>query len=116
MVLGSTLESNGSTYDQTVAMNIEQTTSEDLEQQLVLSESVDDQVWDAFVKNHPHGSPFHLRAWQSLIEESFGHRPYHLAARTSPNGPIMGVLPLFLVRSRIFGRMLISTNLEANLT
>src|SRR6185369_192234 len=29
--------------------------------------------------------------------------------RTSPEGPIVGLLPLFLVRSRIFGRMLVST-------
>ena len=65
--------------------------------------------WDSFVQAHPHGSPFHLAAWQRVIEESFGHRPVHLVARNAPDGQIDGILPLFLVHSRIFGRMLIST-------
>jgi FemAB-related protein (PEP-CTERM system-associated) len=65
--------------------------------------------WDKFVESHPHGSAFHLTAWQRLIQNSFGFEPKHIAARNSPNGEISGILPLFLVRSAIFGRMLVST-------
>ena len=66
------------------------------------------ETWDAFVRTHPNGSPFHLMSWQRMIREAFGHQPLHLAAKTSA-GSLTGVLPLFLVRSRIFGRLLIST-------
>ena len=64
--------------------------------------------WDTFVKCHPQGSPFHLMAWQRMIHDSFHYKPEHIMAR-SPQGKILGVLPLFLVRSLLFGRMLIST-------
>src|SRR6185295_19263241 len=65
--------------------------------------------WDHFVLSHPQGTPFHLRAWQNTIESTFGHQPLHLIARQSDPEAVVGVLPLFLVRSLIFGRMLIST-------
>lgn len=64
--------------------------------------------WDPFVKNHPFGSPFHLTAWQRLIQDAFRHQPMHLAAADSA-GAVRGILPLFLVRSRLFGRLLVST-------
>jgi FemAB-related protein (PEP-CTERM system-associated) len=64
--------------------------------------------WDAFVRNHPDGSVFHLGAWQRLIQESFGYEQKHIVARNS-RGDICGILPLFLVRSLLFGRMLVST-------
>lgn len=64
--------------------------------------------WDAFVSSHGQGSVFHLSKWQRMIEGSFKHEPRHLIQEDS-GGHIVGILPLFLVRSRIFGRMLIST-------
>jgi FemAB-related protein (PEP-CTERM system-associated) len=67
-----------------------------------------DRRWDSYVENHPHGSVFHLSSWQKMIQSSFNHYPLHLAAENE-NGKICGLLPLFLVRSRIFGRMLVST-------
>jgi len=72
------------------------------------SVGADTQDWDSFVKTHPYGSAFHLTAWLNTIEKSFGHEPRHILARES-SGAIVGVLPLFLVRSRIFGRLLVST-------
>jgi FemAB-related protein (PEP-CTERM system-associated) len=66
-------------------------------------------AWDRFVRAHPQGSPFHLKAWQNTIEFTFGHQPYHLAAVDPATHEAVGVLPLFLVRSALFGRMLVST-------
>ena len=43
-----------------------------------------------------------------MIEHTFHHRPFHLLYEDE-DGKVAGVLPLFLVRSRIFGRMLVST-------
>jgi FemAB-related protein (PEP-CTERM system-associated) len=64
--------------------------------------------WDSYVRGHSQGTVFHLAAWQRLIRNSFGHKPKHIVAQDQ-DGKIIGMLPLFLVRSRIFGRMLIST-------
>jgi FemAB-related protein (PEP-CTERM system-associated) len=76
----------------------------------VLSHDVSDpQRWDAFVRSHPSGSAFHLMAWQRLIHRSFGYEPKHIIARSAASGDVLGVLPLFLVRSLLFGRMLVST-------
>src|SRR5437762_257929 len=66
-------------------------------------------VWDSFVKSHMHGSFYHLWAWQKLVSDVFAHRPLHIVARSRHGGEIKGILPLFLVRSLIFGRMLVST-------
>src|SRR5262245_60580717 len=73
----------------------------------LVDHKVDARKWDDFVTSHTYGSPFHLTAWQGMIHDTFGHEPKHLVARTA-SGQMAGVLPLFLVRSRLFGRMLIS--------
>jgi FemAB-related protein (PEP-CTERM system-associated) len=67
----------------------------------------DAREWDAFVNAHPHGSPFHLTAWKRTIEESYPYKSAYLVARDAAG--IRGVLPLFLVKSLIAGKALIST-------
>jgi FemAB-related protein (PEP-CTERM system-associated) len=68
------------------------------------------EAWDNFVLGHPAGSPFHLSSWQRLIQKTFRHQPRHLVALDPTNQRcVVGVLPLFLVRSRIFGSMIVST-------
>jgi FemAB-related protein (PEP-CTERM system-associated) len=63
--------------------------------------------WNAYVFKHPHGSVFHLNQWLRSIQSTFKHKPIHHVSE-SPDGEIIGILPLFLVRSRIFGSMLVS--------
>ena len=36
--------------------------------------------WDAFVREAPDGSPFHLIAWKRAVQTAFGHRPRYLMA------------------------------------
>jgi FemAB-related protein (PEP-CTERM system-associated) len=67
------------------------------------TETVD---WDAFVRNTPGGSPFHLVAWKRAVERCFRHRPHYLMA--TRGGGVEGVLPLFEVRSPLSGRGLVS--------
>jgi len=79
-------------------------------QEIVLSQDVSNpDEWDTFVRSHLHGSVFHLTAWQRLIQGTFGYEPKHIIARSSSGGELCGVLPLFFVRSLIFGRLLVST-------
>jgi FemAB-related protein (PEP-CTERM system-associated) len=86
--------------------------AEDLDGGVSVSANVEPALWDRFVESHPNGSPFHLMAWQRMVRETFGHEPLHLVA-TNAKGGLAAVLPLFLVRSRIFGRLLVSTPLAA---
>jgi FemAB-related protein (PEP-CTERM system-associated) len=62
--------------------------------------------WDAFVAGAPGAVNYHRWIWKEAIEATFGHRGYYLAA--SEGGAIRGVLPLFWVRSRLFGSSLVS--------
>jgi FemAB-related protein (PEP-CTERM system-associated) len=63
--------------------------------------------WDAFVRERPDGSPFHLVAWRRAVERAYGHRPHYLMA-TRGNG-VEGVLPLFEVRGLFGGKGLVSS-------
>lgn len=63
--------------------------------------------WDAFVAGRPDGCFYHLFDWKEVNERSFSHTTFQLAARSG--GRIVGVLPLVLVESRLFGRILCST-------
>lgn len=63
--------------------------------------------WDRFVRGRPDATYCHLVGWQAVIEETFGHETVYLAAASS-SGELAGVLPMVWVRSRLFGRFLVS--------
>lgn len=62
--------------------------------------------WDQFVMDHSDGTIFHTLKWRNAVQESFGHEPHYLIAMQSES--VVGVLPMFLVRGPIIGRMLVS--------
>ena len=62
--------------------------------------------WDAFLEAQPTGSFYHCHGWKQLNEGHFGHSTRFLEARDGDS--LVGVLPLVLTRSRIFGRILCS--------
>ena len=62
--------------------------------------------WDAFVRERPEGTFFHLAGWQRVIEQAFGHRTRFLYAER--DGTIEGVLPLAEIRSLLFGHTMAS--------
>ncbi|MHB8762729.1 MAG: FemAB family XrtA/PEP-CTERM system-associated protein [Deferrisomatales bacterium] len=64
-------------------------------------------AWDAYVRAHPNGTPFHLSAWRDAVEQTFGHDAHYLVARRA--GQVCGVLPLFHVRSLLFGSMAVAS-------
>ena len=67
----------------------------------------DRELWDSYVHSHHCSSNYHLFGWRDVIERSFGHRCFYLAAQDA-TGKIVGVLPLVFMQSRIFGRFLVS--------
>ncbi len=67
----------------------------------------DRELWDSYVQDHLSSSNYHRYGWRDVIENSFNHQCFYLAAKNNA-GYIEGVLPLVLMQSRIFGRFLIS--------
>lgn len=63
-------------------------------------------TYDSYVRAHSDATLFHTLSWCDAVADSFPHQPLHLLARRGNR--IGGVLPLFLVRSRLGGRMLVS--------
>ena len=63
---------------------------------------------DAFVRDQPGTTPFHLTAWSSAVQAGCGQRARYLVAERA-DGAIAGVLPLTQMRSALFGRALVST-------
>lgn len=72
----------------------------------VVETCTDAAAWDAYVNQHADASGYHLWAWRTIFEDVFGHRTNYLAARR--HGRIVGVLPLVLFESAIFGRFAVS--------
>jgi serine/alanine adding enzyme len=66
----------------------------------------DSALWDAYVETSTEAGNYHRWIWKRVIEETFGHAGYYLAAAT--DGAIQGVLPLVAIRSRLFGHFMVS--------
>jgi FemAB-related protein (PEP-CTERM system-associated) len=63
-------------------------------------------VWNAYVASHPRGTLYHRFEWLPLIAGVFGHHVLPLAMVSG--GQVVGVFPLVHIRSRLFGRILVS--------
>jgi FemAB-related protein (PEP-CTERM system-associated) len=93
-------------------------------------QDLDRPLWDSYVLNHPSGTFFHLIGWKAVIEKTFHHKPYYLIAErngnssnptnpsnpinpTNPTNPVVGILPLFSVKSLLFCKSLVSVPFAA---
>jgi FemAB-related protein (PEP-CTERM system-associated) len=72
----------------------------------MVTETRTDSEWDAYVRDHPRTTAYHFSGWPRLIARACGHEARLLAAERG--GRITGVLPLVLMRSRLFGRFAVS--------
>jgi len=66
----------------------------------------DPNAWDSYVESHPGAANYHRWCWRRVIEQTFGHEAYYFNALK--DGALQGVLPLFFIRSRLFGNSLVS--------
>ena len=66
----------------------------------------DRHCWEEYVRAHPEGTFFHGWSWRAAVHRAFGHRPIYLIARRGDL--VCGVLPFFLVKSVVAGRLLVS--------
>ncbi|WP_135805412.1 GNAT family N-acetyltransferase [Halorussus marinus] len=72
--------------------------------QLTAERCADPEAWDAFVARND-GSPFALWGWGDAVE-TYGHDRWYVVAKDGDR--IVGGVPLFYVRSRLFGSKLVS--------
>ena len=68
-------------------------------------------TWNNFVRTHPQGTLFHLIEWKRVVEQTFGHRSHYLIVEQNGHTggkEVAGILPLFEIKSRLFGHSLVS--------
>src|SRR5688572_18361632 len=63
-------------------------------------------AWDAFVNARGDETGYHAWDWRRVFGDAFGHEAIYLVARRGP--VIVGVLPLVLIKSVLFGNSLTS--------
>lgn len=63
--------------------------------------------WELFIKEQAPDHHSYCWEWRAIISKVFGHTPRYLICRDNSNR-IIGVLPLFQVKSPLFGAALIS--------
>jgi len=69
---------------------------------LSVRSDVSPQAWDAYVARRPEASAYHASGWLGVIERAFGHKTRGLAVCAGDE--IVGVLPLVLFGTPLFGR------------
>jgi serine/alanine adding enzyme len=79
-----------------------------LPSEIRLVQPAESHEWDSYVLDHPMSTIYHLSAWQEVIRETYHHKPLYLVAICSSSKKISGVLPLFQLKSLLFGNQLIS--------
>lgn len=62
--------------------------------------------WDTYVRKAPPFAAYHVTGWKRIIENTFGHSTFYLYALR--NEHIVGVFPLVLLKSRLFGKFMVS--------
>ncbi len=62
---------------------------------------------DIYVRAHTQATPFHLSGWSRAVARGCGQVNHYLVAEI--DGAIVGVLPLTVVHSPLFGRALVSS-------
>jgi FemAB-related protein (PEP-CTERM system-associated) len=62
--------------------------------------------WDAYLHETSRGSFYHLFGWRLINAKNFNHTSYYLAAVEGEH--LRGIMPLTLISSRLFGRILCS--------
>ena len=69
-------------------------------------QKIDEEAWDEYVLKSNNSTFYHRIGWKTVIEETYKHRPIYLIAKEDDS--VKGILPLFLMKSKLFGKKLVS--------
>ncbi|HIC90929.1 MAG TPA: peptidoglycan bridge formation protein FemAB, partial [Syntrophaceae bacterium] len=69
-------------------------------------EKNEEKEWDDYVCKSNSSTFYHMIGWKKVVEKTYGHKPIYLIAKE--DGVIKGILPLFLMKSMLFGTKLVS--------
>ena len=67
---------------------------------------IDRDAWLNFIESRPEAWMYHLPGWKEVVERAYGHDTFYLAAVEDES--VRGILPMVMIKSRIFGRSLTS--------
>lgn len=65
-----------------------------------------DSEWDEYIHLDKTAALCHLAAWRGVLKRTFRHKSFYIVVKE--NDLVRGTLPLILIKSRVFGRFLIS--------
>jgi serine/alanine adding enzyme len=60
--------------------------------------------WQRYLQTSPQATFAHELGWRNVVAKTYEHTPYYFMAMEGHS--VEGVLPLFLIRSRVFGKFL----------
>lgn len=63
-------------------------------------------VWNSFVEQHLYSTPYHLWEFGEVLTSTYGYEKHYLIAKS--DSTVLGIFPLILIKSRIFGNKLLS--------
>ena len=66
----------------------------------------EEKAWGSYIYKSSSSTFYHQLGWRNVVKKTYKHKPIYLVAKE--NGELKGVLPLFLMRSVIFGKKLVS--------
>jgi len=72
---------------------------------LVEVDPMRDPRWDTLVRHHRDAGTYHLGAWAGILRSAYGYRPLYLGLE-SPDGSLLGGLPMMRTRGPVTGRRL----------
>ena len=62
--------------------------------------------WDRYVYKFDCSTFYHQIGWKKVVENTYGLQPHYFIAKE--NNEVKGILPLFLMDSKLFGKKLVS--------
>ena len=62
--------------------------------------------WDEYMHRCETATFYHQWRWRDVVSRTYKHKPYYLLAEKGSE--IVGILPLFLMKSRFLGTFLLS--------
>ena len=71
-----------------------------------IAQESDQQVWDAYVRQHPKGLAYHQFAWKQAVKQAYGFDACYLLAEEQ--GRVVGVLPLIVFPAPFFKKQYVS--------